>query len=167
MIKPDAIQHAGSIIQVLEVEGFLISKLRMCHLTKSEACQFYDVHAGKPFFDKLTDFMSSGCIIAMELLAKDAISKWRGLIGPTNSDQARATAPQSIRARFGTDGTCNACHGSDAVETAEQACYSDCVVETQQCRERCSQVCMWRRARKHDECRNQVFSLDQAAGQVH
>lgn len=120
MIKPDAVQHAGAIIHALEQEGFLISKLRMCQLTKAEACQFYDVHNGKPFFDKLTGFMSSGSIIAMELLAKDAIAKWRALIGPTDSNQARATAPNSIRAQFGTDGTCNACHGSDAVETADQ-----------------------------------------------
>eukprot|EP00892_Ulva_mutabilis_P003864 jgi/Ulvmu1/184/UM001_0188.1 len=120
MIKPDAIQHAGSIIQAVEEEGFLISKLRICHLTKAEACQFYDVHAGKPFFDKLTDFMSSGCIMAIELLAQNAIAKWRALIGPTNSETARQDAPKSLRARFGTDGTCNACHGSDAVETAEQ-----------------------------------------------
>lgn len=121
MIKPDAVQHAGAIIQALESEGFLISKLRMCHLTKAEACQFYDVHNGKPFFDKLTDFMSSGCIVAMELLAKNAIARWRALIGPTDSNQARASAPNSLRAQFGTDGTCNACHGSDAVETADQA----------------------------------------------
>lgn len=91
----------------------------MCHLSKQEACAFYAVHEGKPFFEKLTDFMSSGRIVAMELMAPDAIAKWRALIGPTNSETARAEAPKSLRALFGTDNTQNACHGSDAPETAE------------------------------------------------
>jgi nucleoside diphosphate kinase len=56
----------------------------------------------------------------MELIGKNSITGWRGLLGPTNSEEARSKAPQSIRARFGTDGTMNACHGSDAPETAAQ-----------------------------------------------
>lgn len=91
----------------------------MCYLTREDAREFYSVHEGKPFFDKLTAFMSSGRIVAMELLAPDAVAKWRALIGPTNSQTARAEAPNSIRARFGTDGTHNACHGSDSPENAE------------------------------------------------
>ena len=96
----------------------MCSKLRMCKLSKGEACQFYEVHQGKPFYEKLTDFMSSGNIVAMELVASDAIAKWRRLIGPTNAETAREQAPQSLRAQFGTDNTQNACHGSDAPDTA-------------------------------------------------
>lgn len=96
------------------------SKLRMCHLSKAEACAFYEVHQGKPFFEKLTTFISSGKIVAMELVTGNAIAKWRQLIGPTNSDTARSEAPDSLRAKFGTDGTQNACHGSDAPDTAAQ-----------------------------------------------
>ena len=81
---------------------------------------FYAVHQGKPFFEALTDFMSSGRVLALELVAANAINKWRTLIGPTNSETARAEAPESLRARFGTDGTRNACHGSDAPDTAAQ-----------------------------------------------
>jgi len=78
------------------------------------------VHRGKPFFDNLTTFMASGRIAAIELVAEGAISKWRELIGPTDSNTARTTAPNSIRAHFGTDGSQNAVHGSDAVGSAEQ-----------------------------------------------
>eukprot|EP00873_Tetraselmis_striata_P014003 jgi/Tetstr1/434267/TSEL_023374.t1 len=120
MIKPDAYRHIGEIIEVAVKSGFRINKMKMCHLSKQEACEFYAAHEGKPFFDKLTDFMSSGRIVAMELMAPDAIAKWRALIGPTNSDTARAEAPKSLRALFGTDNTQNACHGSDAPETAAE-----------------------------------------------
>jgi nucleoside-diphosphate kinase len=98
----------------------MCSKMRMCKLSKAEACSFYEVHQGKPFYEKLTDFMSSGKILAMELVASDAIAKWRQLIGPTNSETARQQAPHSLRARFGTDNTMNACHASDAPDTAAQ-----------------------------------------------
>jgi nucleoside-diphosphate kinase len=90
----------------------------MCRLSKPEAEHFYAVHRGKPFFSKLVDFMTSGRLVAMELVAPDAIQKWRDLIGPTDSAAARMHAPRSLRALFGTDNTLNACHGSDAVETA-------------------------------------------------
>ena len=96
------------------------SKLKVCSLSKAEAQEFYAVHQGKPFFPALTEFMSSGRICAMELVAPDAIKKWRDLIGPTNSEVARREAPNSLRAAFGTDNTMNACHGSDALETAAQ-----------------------------------------------
>jgi nucleoside diphosphate kinase len=80
------------------------SNLRVCQLKKEEAESFYAVHRGQPFFDKLTTFMSSGRIAAIELVAPSAISKWRELIGPTDSNKARAESPNSIRAHFGSDG---------------------------------------------------------------
>lgn len=62
--------------------------------------------------------MTSDFAVGMELICPDAITKWRKLIGPTNSQQAKQEAPNSLRAIFGTDGTRNACHGSDAPQTA-------------------------------------------------
>ncbi|KAL3130446.1 hypothetical protein ABBQ38_008268 [Trebouxia sp. C0009 RCD-2024] len=118
MVKPDAVQHLGSIVDAVLQSGFILSKMKMCKLSLGEAQQFYAVHQGKPFYDTLTHFMSSGRVVAMELVRDGAIANWRALIGPTNSDKARADAPQSLRARFGTDGTQNACHGSDAPDTA-------------------------------------------------
>jgi nucleoside-diphosphate kinase len=91
----------------------------MCYLSYEDAAEFYACHRDREFYSRLCSFMSSGRIVALELQAPDAIAKWRALIGPTNSNTAREQAPESLRARFGTDGTMNACHGSDAPETAE------------------------------------------------
>eukprot|EP00891_Asterochloris_glomerata_P004550 jgi/Astpho2/4550/fgenesh1_pm.00067_%23_29_t len=118
MVKPDAVGNMGQVVQAVEAAGFTISQMRLCKLSKAEVEQFYAVHCGKPFYERLTEFMSSGHVLAMELVAEGAIKKWRALIGPTDSIKARGEAPQSLRARFGTDGTRNACHGSDAPDTA-------------------------------------------------
>jgi nucleoside-diphosphate kinase len=118
MIKPDAYQHLGKILNAIYESGFRVNNLRACKLSLQEAQEFYAVHKGKPFYEKLTNFMSSGRILALELVAPGAISKWRQLIGPTDSNKAREEAPNSIRAHFGTDGSFNAVHGSDAPDTA-------------------------------------------------
>ncbi len=68
----------------------------------SKYIEFYAEHRGKPFFSTLIEFMTSGPIVALELLAVDAIQQWRSLLGPTNSTNAKQEAPGSIRARFGT-----------------------------------------------------------------
>ena len=80
--------------------------------------EFYAEHEGKPFFEKLTQFMSSGPVVALALSRQGAIAGWRELMGPTNSHTARETVPSCLRARFGTDQTKNACHGSDSKESA-------------------------------------------------
>lgn len=120
IIKPDAIRMKGDILQALSRDGFKVVQLQMCHLTKEQAQAFYAEHKGKPFFNDLVNFMTSGSCIAMELMRPNAIVRWRDLLGPTNTEVARANAPNSIRARFGTDGTKNACHGSDSVESASR-----------------------------------------------
>ncbi len=120
MIKPNAFQNAGHIISAIEADGFHIAQVRSTTLTRQQANAFYAEHAGKPFFDTLTSFMSSGPIVALQLIADNAITKWRALIGPTNSDTARAQAPGSIRARFGKDGTQNAVHGSDSTASVQR-----------------------------------------------
>ncbi|CAH1782163.1 unnamed protein product [Owenia fusiformis] len=114
MIKPDAISNMGQIIDLICKTGFNITKLKMVRLTKNEAFEFYQEHQGKPFLETLLSFISSGPVIAMELMGDNAIGKWRDTLGPTDSSIARSAAPMSIRARFGTDNTRNACHGSDS-----------------------------------------------------
>lgn len=120
MIKPDATRHLGKLLNVVLNSGFLVSQLKICQLTRQDAERFYAEHEGKPFFPKLTQFMSSGPIVAMELVGDNAISRWRTLLGPTDSNKARLEAPTSIRATFGTDGSFNACHGSDRPESASR-----------------------------------------------
>ena len=117
IIKPDAFaaSHAGKIITRIYQEGFKIVGLKKLFLSKTEAEGFYYVHRERPFFDELTDYMSSGPCIVMVLEAPGAIKKWRDLMGPTNPAEA---LPGTLRQEFGSSIEKNAVHGSDAPETA-------------------------------------------------
>ncbi len=117
IIKPDAVRRhlIGRITQRIEEAGFTIRAMRMQHLTKKEAEGFYAVHAARPFFGSLTDFMSSGPAVLLALEAPDAIKKWRTLMGAT--DPAKAD-PGTLRREFGESIEHNVTHGSDAPETA-------------------------------------------------
>lgn len=117
IIKPDAVKakNAGRILQRIEEAGFRIVAMRMQHLTKSEAEGFYAVHRERPFFNSLTDFMSSGPCILLALESEDAIRRWRTLMGAT--DPAKAE-PGTLRREFGTSIEHNATHGSDGPDTA-------------------------------------------------
>jgi nucleoside-diphosphate kinase len=117
IIKPDAVKarHAGAILSRIEEAGFRVVAMRLQHLTKAEAEGFYAVHAARPFFASLTDFMSSGPCIVMCLEAPDAIRQWRTLMGAT--DPAKADAG-TLRKAFGQSIEFNATHGSDAPQTA-------------------------------------------------
>lgn len=117
IIKPDAVKKnlIGKIIQRIEEEGFTIAAMKLLHLTKEEAQGFYVVHKDKSFYDSLTDFMSSGRIVAMILERDDAIGTWRRVMGAT--DPAKAD-PGTIRRLFGFSVERNATHGSDAPDTA-------------------------------------------------
>ena len=117
IIKPDAVKarNAGAILSRIEQAGFRIVAMRLQHLTKTEAEGFYAVHAARPFFGSLTDFMSSGPCVLLALEAPDAIRKWRDTMGAT--DPAKAAAG-TLRKDFGESIGRNATHGSDAAETA-------------------------------------------------
>jgi nucleoside-diphosphate kinase len=117
IIKPDAVRakHAGAILSRIEQSGFHVVAMRLQHLTKAEAEGFYAVHAQRPFFASLTDFMSSGPCVLLCLEAPDAIRQWRTLMGAT--DPAKADAG-TLRKEFGQSIEFNATHGSDAPETA-------------------------------------------------
>ena len=118
IIKPDAVKKNvyGEIIGMILQNGFNIIGMRMLHITKEQAEGFYAVHAGKPFFESLTKFMSSGPIIVMALeKPEDAIATWRKLMGATNPANAE---PGTIRKKFASSIEANAVHGSDAEDTA-------------------------------------------------
>lgn len=120
MIKPDAYKHIGTILDMTYKAGFRFDNMKMFKFALANAEEFYAEHKGRPFFEGLTKFMSSGYAVGMNLVAECAIEKWRGFIGPTNSENARKSAPNSIRALFGTDGQRNATHGSDAPGSANR-----------------------------------------------
>ena len=117
IIKPDAVERGiqGDILARIHKAGFAIVAIKSMRLTKQEAGGFYAVHKERPFFGELTDFMSSGKIIAMVLEGEGAISKWRETMGATDPKKA---APGTIRCDLGTSIGSNCTHGSDAPETA-------------------------------------------------
>jgi nucleoside-diphosphate kinase len=117
IIKPDAVGRGltGEILKKISEAKFQIVAIKSLRLTKSEAEGFYAVHRERPFFKDLTEFMSSGKVVAIALEAESAISRWRETMGAT--DPAKA-APGTIRNTFGTSIQNNCTHGSDAPETA-------------------------------------------------
>jgi nucleoside-diphosphate kinase len=117
IIKPDAVAagQQGEILARIHKAGFTIVAVKSMRLTKEEAGGFYAVHKARPFFGELTDFMSSGKIIALVLEAESAILKWRDTMGATDPKKA---APGTIRHDLGTSIGANCTHGSDAPETA-------------------------------------------------
>jgi len=117
IIKPDAVSagQQGEILARIHKAGFKIVAIKSTRLTKEEAGGLYAVHKARPFFGELTDFMSSGKIIALALEADGAILKWRDTMGATDPKKA---APGTIRRDLGTSIGNNCTHGSDAPETA-------------------------------------------------
>lgn len=118
LVKPGSYDHIGLILQRILASGLTVGNMQLVKLSQAQASEFYAEHKGKPFFDKLVSMMSSDVVLAMELVGDMAISNWRDLMGPTNPEQARSEAPNSIRAQFGQDVTNNAVHGSDSAESA-------------------------------------------------
>ncbi len=121
IIKPFAVQkrNLGAILAKIEEAGFRFCAIKTLKLDKHEAEEFYIEHKGKPFYDDLTDFMSSGPITAAILEKDDAVKDFRFLIGATDPSQAHEG---TIRKMFATDKTHNAIHGSDSDESAEREC---------------------------------------------
>jgi len=117
IIKPDGVAKGviGEVIKRFEKAGLKIAALKMIQMSKKEAEGFYAVHRGKPFYNSLTDFMSSGPCVVMVLEGPQAIAKNRELMGATNPQNA---APGTLRKDFATNVEQNTVHGSDAPETA-------------------------------------------------
>ncbi len=117
IIKPDGVARdlIGEIIGRLEREGLNILALKMIWMTKEQAKGFYKVHAGKLFYESLTDFMSSGPCVVMVLEGKGAINAYRKLMGATDYKEA---AKGTIRREYVSDIEKNVVHGSDSPQSA-------------------------------------------------
>ncbi len=117
IIKPDAVRkgHTGAILAEIEKAGFKIVAVKRLSISKKQAEGFYHVHAQRPFFDSLTNFMSSGPIFPLVLEKDNAIADLRKLMGATNPANAE---DGTIRKMFAGSIEENAIHGSDAAETA-------------------------------------------------
>jgi len=117
IVKPDGVKKnvIGQVISRFEATGIKVVALKMVRLTKKEAECFYAVHKERPFFQSLTEFMSSGPVVPMVLAGDDAIKKVRDIMGATDFKKA---APGTIRKDFADSIEANIVHGSDAAETA-------------------------------------------------
>jgi len=117
IIKPDGVLRnlIGDVIGRLEREDLKIRAMKMIHMSKDQAKGFYRVHEGKPFFESVTDFMSSGPCVVMILEGENVIARYRKLMGATNYKDA---AEGTIRRDFATDIEKNVVHGSDSPENA-------------------------------------------------
>jgi nucleoside-diphosphate kinase len=118
IIKPDAVKKnvIGQILARFEAAGLRIVAARMMFLSRAEAEGFYAVHRGRPFFNDLVEFMTSGPVLVQVLEGDSAIAKNRELMGATDPKKA---AKGTIRADFADSIDANAVHGSDAPETAK------------------------------------------------
>jgi nucleoside-diphosphate kinase len=119
IIKPDGVAKGvtGEIVRRFEKAGIKICAMKMLRLTLDQAGMFYAVHKERPFYSSLTEFMTSGPIVAMVLVGENVIQRNRELMGATNPKEA---APGTIRRDFASDVEKNIVHGSDGPETAAQ-----------------------------------------------
>ena len=119
MVKPDGVQRglAGEIIARFEKKGFKIAALKMLRISRELAEKHYGEHLGKPFFENLVGFITSGPVVAMVIEGKDAISAAREMMGATNPLKA---LPGTIRGSYGIDIGRNIIHGSDSPESAQR-----------------------------------------------
>eukprot|EP00736_Rhodelphis_marinus_P000899 Rmarinus@m.234 len=118
MIKPDAASQSHDVLADVTRAGFKIVGYERRILPTDKVEEFYAEHRERAFFGDLVEYMTSGDVICLVLEKECAISDWRSLLGPTDALVAKTEAPSSIRAKYGTDKTRNAAHGSDAPETA-------------------------------------------------
>jgi nucleoside-diphosphate kinase len=117
MLKPDALEnkHTGKIIDMIIQAGFEIKAMKLTQLTKEQAEKFYEVHAERPFYGELVEYMTSGPIVAAILEKENAVADFRALIGATDPAEA---AEGTIRKYYAESKGRNAVHGSDSDENA-------------------------------------------------
>lgn len=117
MLKPDALEngHMGKIIDMIIQAGFSIKAMKLTRLTEEQAKKFYEVHAERPFYGELVEYMTSGPIVAAILEKDNAVADFRALIGATDPAEA---AEGTIRKYYAESKGRNAVHGSDSDENA-------------------------------------------------
>ncbi len=118
MIKPDAVKagNIGNILQMINAAGFRIVAMKYLQISRQQAEKFYEIHAARPFYGELTEFMSSGPIVAAILEKDNAVADFRKLIGATNPAQAEEG---TIRKKYAASIGENAVHGSDSDDNAK------------------------------------------------
>ena len=115
IIKPDAVKKKvqGKILQMILDAGFEIKGIKFITLTKAQAQKFYEIHKGKPFYEDLVEYMTSGQCIPIALEKENAVNDYRALIGSTDPAEA---AEGTVRKLFAESKSYNAVHGSDSIQ---------------------------------------------------
>lgn len=118
MLKPDAIEngHMGKVMDMIIEAGFAVKAMKYTQLSDAQAKEFYAVHAERPFYGELVEYMTSGPIVAAILEKDNAVADFRALIGATDPAEA---ADGTIRKAYAENKGRNAVHGSDSDENAE------------------------------------------------
>jgi nucleoside-diphosphate kinase len=121
ILKPDCVKgrHCAEVIRMIMDDGFKVVAAKAVRLDENILREHYAHHAQKPFFPSLVAFMSRTPVLLLLLEREGAIAELRRLCGPTDSNEARKTAPDSIRAKFGKDKSENVIHASDGPDTAQ------------------------------------------------
>merc|ERR1711959_202770 len=114
IVKPDTYTHLGKIMDTILAAGLTIGNARMTKLTPDRVEEFYEDLRGNQSFGKMVSFMASDAITCLELVGDNCVAVWNEIMGPADPNEARSTAPSSLRAVFGTDAVQNAVHGSRA-----------------------------------------------------
>jgi nucleoside-diphosphate kinase len=119
MIKPDGVQRGliGDIVQRIERKGYMISAMKMLQISKEMARSHYAEHEGKPFFDDLVEFITSGPVVAMIVEGEDAVNGIRTMMGKTDP---KTSDPGTIRGDFGIHLSRNVVHGSDSAGSSDR-----------------------------------------------
>jgi len=119
MVKPDGVQRGlvGRIISRFEDRGLRLVAIRMLHMDAELASKHYSEHVGKPFYEKLVSFITSGPVVAVVLEGKNAVAVARSMMGATNPVDA---GPGTIRGDYGMDTGKNIIHGSDSLQSAQR-----------------------------------------------
>ncbi|XP_042157025.1 nucleoside diphosphate kinase 6 isoform X2 [Oncorhynchus tshawytscha] len=161
VIKPDAVAHPvilEALHQRILENNFIIVRSKDLVWRRQDSEKFYSEHAGRFFYQRLVEFMSSGPMRAYVLAREDAITHWRELMGPTKVFRARYTSPLTIRAQYGLTDTRNTTHGSDSAESARREIsffFPDFSQETWMEREELR----FRKRRMEDNQRKQIHTL--------
>lgn len=119
MVKPDGVRRGlvGDVVKRLESKGYRIVGMKLMQISRELAERHYGEHAGKPFYEGLVSFITSGPVVAMVVEGENAIAAWRAMMGATNPADA---VPGTIRAEYASTIDENVVHGSDAPATAER-----------------------------------------------
>lgn len=117
IIKPDAVKDKkiGDIVNIIVENDMMIVDMFLICLNKRQASEFYSEHEGRPYFEKLIEFTTSGMMAVMTLEGKNVVQRWRHLMGNTFPEKA---SPETVRALFGKGVPNNAVHGSDSAASA-------------------------------------------------